>query len=97
MRFLVLAFIGYGFAWWGATLLAGGPNNTGGWGLMYAMLKLGNPPPTVPTKTGSQETSPTSPAAPYQANSGTTPGAIITPTPGAIPTNPVSGFTGQTS
>lgn len=73
MRFLVLAFAGYGLAWWGATLLAGGPNNTGGWGLLYAFAKLGAAPPTVPTKGGSQETSPQSPSAPFQANAQSTP------------------------
>lgn len=69
MRFLVLAFVGYGLAWWGATLLAGGPNDTGAWGLMYAFFKLGSTPPTTPVKTGASESSPTSASAPFQATS----------------------------
>lgn len=73
MRLLVFAFIGYGLAWWGSTLLAGGPNNTGGWPLMYAMLKLGKGPATAPVKAGSEESNPQSPSAPFQANATTTP------------------------
>jgi len=73
MRFLALSFVGYACAWWGMTMLVGGPNNTGSWPLMYALFKLGTPPPTPPTKGGSNEASPTSPSAPFQASPTTTP------------------------
>ena len=49
MRFLIigLVYLGYTFCFWGTTLLAGGPQNTGSWPLMYALLGIGTPPQAV--------------------------------------------------
>ena len=78
MRFIALFFVGYSVAWWGSTLLMGGPQGTGSWPFMYAMLKLGTPPPTPPVKGGSNETQ-----SPFQAGSN-----ITTPSPSSTTGSP---------
>ena len=49
MTFLALGLVyaGYGFMFWGATLLGGGPYQTGAWPLMYVLLGIGPKPKTV--------------------------------------------------
>lgn len=49
MTFLALGlvYVGYGFMFWGATLLGGGPGQTGAWPLMYVLLGLGPKPKVV--------------------------------------------------
>jgi hypothetical protein len=48
MRTVILFGIGYALLWWGSTLLFGGPNNTGSWPFLCAMLKWGNNCPPKP-------------------------------------------------
>jgi hypothetical protein len=60
MRTIILLYLGYALMFWGATMIAGGPNNTGSWPILYTLAKLGSAPATPPTKGGSQETAPTS-------------------------------------
>lgn len=49
MTFLALGlgYLGYGFMFWGATLLGGGPGQTGAWPLMFVLLGIGPKPKTV--------------------------------------------------
>lgn len=49
MSFLVvgLFYLSYGLMFWGATLVGGGPGDTGAWPLMYTLLGLGPKPRQV--------------------------------------------------
>lgn len=47
MIVLALLYLGYGLCFWGTTLLAGGPDQTGSWPLMYTLFAVGRKPVAV--------------------------------------------------
>lgn len=66
MTFLALGlgYLGYGFMFWGATLLGGGPGQTGAWPLMYVLFGLGPKPKVVGGSPGDPFSRQTAGAAP---------------------------------